>query len=71
MRLSIGPQQLAAAKSVRDRTVAAYGLGGKTLLDVLDAQRAYRDTHRNYILGQSAYWHALHKLNAAVGQQVL
>ncbi len=69
--LLIGPQQLAAARSVRDRTEAAYKLGGKTLLDVLDAQRAYRDTNRNYILGQSAYWHALHKLNAAVGQQVL
>ena len=69
--LSIGPQQLAAARSVRDRTMAAYKLGGKTLLEVLDAQRAYRDTHRTYILGQSAYWHALHKLNAAVGEQIL
>jgi cobalt-zinc-cadmium efflux system outer membrane protein len=67
----IGPEQLAAARSVRDRTVEAYGLGGKTLLDVLDAERAYRDTHRTYILAQSAYWHALHRLNAAVGQQVL
>ena len=57
----IGPQQLAAARSVRDRTVTAYKLGGKTLLDVLDAERAYRDTHRTYILGQSAYWHALHR----------
>ena len=69
--ISIGPQQLVAARSVRDRTVDAYKLGGKTLLDVLDAERAYRDTHRNYILGQSAYWHALHRLNAAIGQQVL
>ncbi len=68
---AIGPPQLAAARSVRDRTVAAYGLGGKTLLDVLDAERAYRDTHRTYILSQSGYWHALHRLNAAVGQQVL
>ncbi len=69
--MRIGPAQLAAARSVRDRTVAAYGLGGKTLLDVLDAERTYRDTHRTYILGQSRYWHALHRLNAAVGQQVL
>jgi len=69
--MRIGPAQLAAARSVRDRTVAAYGLGGKTLLDVLDAERAYRDTHRTYILGQSRYWHALHRLNAAVGQQVM
>jgi outer membrane protein, heavy metal efflux system len=69
--VTIGPQQLAKAKSVLDRTMDAYREGGKTLLDVLDAERAYRDTHRNYILAQSAYWHSLHKLNAAVGQQVL
>ena len=68
---AIGPPQLAAARSVRDRTLVAYSLGGKTLLDVLDAERAYRDTHRSYILGQSRYWHALYRLNAAVGQQVL
>jgi cobalt-zinc-cadmium efflux system outer membrane protein len=68
---AIGPAQLAAARSVRDRTLAAYSLGGKTLLDVLDAERAYRDTHRTYILSQSAYWHALYRLNAAVGQQVM
>jgi cobalt-zinc-cadmium efflux system outer membrane protein len=67
----IGPAQLAAARSVRDRTVNAYGLGGKKLLDVLDAERAYRDTHRTYILNQSAYWHSLYRLNAALGQQVL
>ena len=57
--------------SVRDRTISAYKLGGMKLLDALDAERAYRDTHRTYILGQSGYWHALHKLNAALGQQVL
>jgi cobalt-zinc-cadmium efflux system outer membrane protein len=68
---AIGPAQLAAARSVRDRTLAAYSLGGKTLLDVLDAERAYRDTHRTYILSQSAYWHSLYRLNAAVGQQVM
>ncbi len=67
---AIGPAQLAAARSVRDRTLAAYSLGGKTLLDVLDAERAYRDTHRTYILSQSAYWHALYRLNAAVGQHI-
>jgi cobalt-zinc-cadmium efflux system outer membrane protein len=65
------PEQLKAAASVRDRIEAAYKAGGRTLLDVLDAERAYRDTYRNYITGQSSYWHSLHKLNAAVGTQVL
>jgi len=68
---TIGKEQLLAAQSVRDRTVAAFRLGGKTLLEVIDAERAYRDTYRTYIMGQSGYWHALYRLNAAVGQQVL
>jgi outer membrane protein, heavy metal efflux system len=68
---SIGPEQLKAARSVRDRTEAAYKAGGRTLLELIDAQRAYRDTYRSYILGQSTYWHSLHRLNAAIGKQVL
>jgi cobalt-zinc-cadmium efflux system outer membrane protein len=65
------PEQLRTAQSVRDRIEQAYKAGGRTLLELLDAERAYRDARRTYILGQSAYWHSLHRLNAAVGQQVL
>src|SRR5262249_54591362 len=54
------PEQVKAARSVRDRIEAAYKAGGRTLLEVLDAQRAYRDTYRMYRTGQSSYWHALH-----------
>ena len=68
---AVGPEQLQTARSVRDRTEAAYQAGGKTLLEVIDAERAYRDTNRTYILGQSTYWHSLHQLNAALGKQVL
>jgi cobalt-zinc-cadmium efflux system outer membrane protein len=64
-------EQLKAAQSVRDRIEAAYKLGKLTVLDVLDAERAYRDTFRTYILGRSSYWHSLFKLNAAIGKQVL
>ena len=67
---AMGDEQLQAARSVRDRTETAFRLGGKTLLEVIDAERAYRDTYRTYILNQSGYWHALYRLNAAVGQQV-
>ena len=66
-----GPEQLKTAQSVRDRTEAAYKTGGKTLLEVLDAERAYRDTYRTYIMNQSDYWHTLHQLNATMGKQVL
>lgn len=65
------PGQLEAAKNVRDKIRAAYELGGKPLIEVLDAQRAYRETYRLHIASRSGYWHSLHALNAAVGKQVL
>jgi cobalt-zinc-cadmium efflux system outer membrane protein len=65
------PEQLRVARDVRDKIEAAYKAGGRTLLEVLDAQRSYRDTYRTYIMGQSTYWHSLHQLNAAMGKQLL
>jgi cobalt-zinc-cadmium efflux system outer membrane protein len=65
------PGQLEAAKNVRDKIRAAYELGGKPLIEVLDAQRAYRETYRLHIASRSGYWHSLHGLNAAIGKQVL
>jgi cobalt-zinc-cadmium efflux system outer membrane protein len=65
------PGQLEAARNVRDKIRAAYELGGKSLFEVLDAQRAYRETYRLHIASRSGYWHALHALNAAIGKQVL
>jgi cobalt-zinc-cadmium efflux system outer membrane protein len=65
------PEELAAARSVRERTAAAYAAGGVALFEVLDAERAYRDALRLHIHAQSAYWHALHRLNAAVGAAVV
>jgi cobalt-zinc-cadmium efflux system outer membrane protein len=68
---AIGPEQLRSARSVLERTQAAYRAGGKTLLEVLDAERAYCETHCTYITAQSQYWHSLYKLNAAMGKEVL
>lgn len=65
------PGQLAAARNVRDKIRTAYELGGKSLMEVLDAQRAYRETYRLNISGRSNYWHSLFALNAAVGKEVL
>ncbi|TPQ27697.1 TolC family protein [Methylomonas koyamae] len=65
------PGQLEAARNVRDKIRTAYELGGKTLMEVLDAQRTYRETYRLYIAGRSNYWHSLHALNAAIGKQVV
>ncbi|HLY11117.1 MAG TPA: TolC family protein [Planctomycetota bacterium] len=63
--------QLDAAKSVRDRMEAAYQAGGRTVLELLDAERAYRDAQRLHIGVQSAYWHSLYRINAAAGTTVL
>lgn len=65
------PGQLEAARNVRDKIRSAYELGGKTLMEVLDAQRTYRETYRLHITARSGYWHALYSLNAAVGTPVL
>jgi cobalt-zinc-cadmium efflux system outer membrane protein len=63
--------QLEAAKSVRDRMEAAYQAGGRTILELLDAERAYRDAQRLHVGVQSGYWHALHRINTAAGRKVL
>jgi len=65
------PGQLEAAKNVRDKINQAYELGGKTLLEVLDAQRAYLETYKVHISGRSSYWHALYQLDAAIGKDLL
>jgi cobalt-zinc-cadmium efflux system outer membrane protein len=63
--------QLDLARTVRDRMEAAYQAGGRTVLEVLDAERSYRDAQRLHIAVQSAYWHALHQINTAAGKVVL
>ena len=58
---------LETAKSLRDKTEAAYKAGGRKLLDVIDAQRAYRDRVQASVTNQADYWRTLYRLNAAVG----
>jgi cobalt-zinc-cadmium efflux system outer membrane protein len=65
------PGQLEAARNVRDKINQAYALGGKTLIEVLDAQRVYLETYRMHITGRSNYWHSLYQLNAAIGKDIL
>ncbi|WP_394840044.1 TolC family protein [Pendulispora rubella] len=62
---------LAAAAAARDKVQESYRLGGRTLLEVLDAQQAYRDAYRLSIEARAGFFKALHALNAAIGNQVL
>ena len=65
------PQQLEAARSVRNRIEEAYRLGDRPLFELLDAGRTFRETYRAQINAEVNYWRALHQLNAAAGQQIL
>jgi cobalt-zinc-cadmium efflux system outer membrane protein len=69
--LSEDRAQLEAAQRVRERVEKAYELGGRPLLEVLDAQRVYREAARQSTSGRAAILRAIHRLNAAVGQEVV
>ena len=60
-----------SAKNAREKLQKGYELGGYALLDVLDAQAAYRDALRADLALRLDYWRSLHKLNASVGTQIL
>lgn len=66
---SIAEEQLTLATAVRNSIVEAYQLGGRPLLDVLDAQRNFRETNRLFITSRANYWRALYRFYTAMGRQ--
>jgi cobalt-zinc-cadmium efflux system outer membrane protein len=67
---SVAQEQVKLAAEVRDSIAKAYDAGGRPLIDVLDAERSYRDTYRLYITSRADYWRSLYKYNSAIGAQV-
>ena len=67
---SVAQEQLKLAAEVRDSITKAYDAGGRPLIDVLDAERTYRDTYRLYISSRANYWRSVYKYNSAIGKQV-
>jgi cobalt-zinc-cadmium efflux system outer membrane protein len=61
------PETLKAAHDLHKNMEAAYRAGDRKLIELLDAQKAYRDRLAHVIEFQSDYWRTLNKLNAAVG----
>lgn len=59
------------ATNVRDRATFSFQNGGASLLDFLDAQKAYRDTQLAYLNLIGSYLTAAAQMNMAVGQEVL
>jgi cobalt-zinc-cadmium efflux system outer membrane protein len=67
---SVAQEELRLAAQVRDSINKAYEAGGRPLIEVLDAQRNYRETYRTYVTTRADYWRALSKYQSAIGQQV-
>ena len=67
---SVAQEQLKLAAGVRNSITKAYDAGGRPLIDVLDAERSYRDTYRLYISSRANYWRSVYKYNSAIGKQV-
>jgi outer membrane protein, heavy metal efflux system len=62
---------LAESAAIRDRMTAAYRNGGASLLDYLDAEKAYRDTRLAYVNLIGSYLTAAAQMNMATGREVL
>jgi cobalt-zinc-cadmium efflux system outer membrane protein len=67
---AVAQEQVKLAAEVRDSIAKAYDVGGRPLIDVLDAERSYRETYRLYISSRADYWRAVYKYNSAIGKQV-
>jgi cobalt-zinc-cadmium efflux system outer membrane protein len=62
---------LKEAAEIRDTVAFSYQHGAASLLDFLDAQKAYRDTQLNYLNLVGAYFSAANQVNFAVGREVI
>jgi cobalt-zinc-cadmium efflux system outer membrane protein len=61
---------LTPATHARDISAYTYKAGGATLLELLDAQRAFNDTMQSYVDARASLRRAVARLNAAVGTEV-
>ena len=62
---------LKLAEDNRDRIAFSYQNGGASLLDYLDAEKAYRDTRLAYLNLIGSYLTAAAQMNMAVGREVI
>jgi cobalt-zinc-cadmium efflux system outer membrane protein len=67
---SVESQMLAKAKSVRDTTEYSYKRGEASLIEYLDAQRAFNDAMQTFNDARAAYARSLYLLDSASGASV-
>ncbi len=71
MVLGMERDLLQPAQSVRDIAAYTYRTGGSTLLELLDAQRAFTDTMQSYVEARASLRRAIARLNTAVATEVV
>jgi|SRR5579883_449142 len=64
----VAGEQLRLAREVRDSIIAAYQAGGRPLVDLLDAERNFRETSRIYVSSRATYWRAVYRYRGVIGQ---
>jgi len=62
---------LKMAGDVRDRVQLAYRNGGASLLDYLDAEKAFRDVRLAYLNLIGSYLSAVAQMDMAAGREVM
>jgi cobalt-zinc-cadmium efflux system outer membrane protein len=62
---------LGLSQEARTTTTYVYQAGAGSLLDVLDAQRAFNETMSTYYEAQADYRRAVSRLAAVVGEEVI
>jgi len=67
----IARTDLELATKVRDSVQTSYNAGGRTLLEMLDALRGYREISRAYVSSRAGYWRALARYHAVLGTGVV
>jgi len=71
MVLGMERDLLQPATTVRDIAAYTYRSGGSTLLELLDAERAFTDTMQSYVEAQASLRRAIARLNTAVATEVV
>ncbi len=59
-------EELTLASQVRESVEKAYAAGGCSLLEMLDAQRAYRESYRAYITSRAEYLRSLFRYESVI-----
>jgi cobalt-zinc-cadmium efflux system outer membrane protein len=64
---TIADEEVRLTTEVRDIMLEGFRAGGCPLIDVLDAERSYRETMRLFVTSRADYWRAMYIYNIVVG----